>query len=92
MSVYAIVLLEENREVENRIRTHFPDHYKYSPSFFLVEADILTEEVAITVGIKGENRVENASGFVLKLEEFTYAGYTTRSLWEWFKEAAKRTP
>ena len=90
MSVYAIVLLEPNGEVKSRISKEFPEHYEYNSTFFLVEADTLAENVAISAGIKGDNRIESASGVVIKLEEFSYAGYTTRSLWEWLKEAAKR--
>ena len=91
MSVYAIVLVRSNEEVKSRIHEHFPGYYEYNPTFFLVEADALAEGVAISVGIKGDSQIENVSGFVIKLEEFSYSGYTARSLWEWLKESGKRT-
>ncbi len=90
MSVYAIVLLEPNSEVAGQIRKNFPGYYQYNPTLFLVEADTLAENVATSAGIKGDKRIQDASGFVIRLEEFSYSGYTSRSLWEWLREVEKR--
>lgn len=90
MSVFAIILSEEHEGVRGRIQTQYPGHFPYSPTFFLIEADKLTEDIAIEVGLKGDNRFEESSGFVLKLDPLIYSGYTARSLWEWLGEAEKR--
>lgn len=52
---------------------------------------MLTQNLATLVGIKGDDRIADASGFVVKLEEFSYAGYTTRALWEWLKGMEKKS-
>ena len=90
MAIFAIVLFEPHVKVRDQIKLKYPGHLEYSPTFFLIESDKLTADVANEVCIKGDNRFEGSSGFVLKLEEFTYSGYTARSLWEWFGEAEKR--
>ncbi len=91
MAVYAIVLISPHEEVKRRIVQHFPGNYEYNPTFFLVESDMLTQNLATLVGIKGDDRIADASGFVVKLEEFSYAGYTTRALWEWLKGMEKKS-
>ena len=91
MTVYAIALLEPNEAVSRKVGENYPGHYEYSPTLFLVESDVLAENVATDVGIKGENRIKDASGFVIKLEEFSYSGYTSRSLWEWLRKVEKQT-
>lgn len=90
MPIYAVVLIEPNAEVGGRIRREYPGSFEYTPTFFLLEADALAETVAISVGIKGDDRIEEASGFIIKLEAFSYSGYTSRTLWEWLREAEKR--
>ena len=90
MAVFAIALVKNNPAVTSLIQANYPGCYEHSPTLYLVEEDALAETVAITVGIKGEARVSDASGFVLKLQEFSYSGYTTRSLWDWLKDAEKR--
>lgn len=90
MAIFAIVLLDSHPQVRERILSRFPGGLEYSQTFFLVEADKLTQDVAIEAGIKGDSRLDGASGFVIKLESFTYSGFTSPSLWEWLKEAKKR--
>ena len=90
MSVFTVVLIEPNADVTRRIVDKFPGHLEYTPTFFLLESDLLAESVAVSVGIKGDDRIEEASGFVVKLEEFSYAGYTSRALWDWLREAEKK--
>ena len=82
MSVFAIVLKEANDEVTEQIAKAYPGHYRYTNIFFLVESNQLAETVAVSVGIKGEHRIESASGAVFELTP-SYSGYTTRSLWDW---------
>ena len=90
MAVFSIALIQPNPAVTRLIRTNYPGHYEYNPTLYLVEADALAETVAINAGIKGDDRVIDASGFVFKLQDFSYSGYTARSLWDWLKDAEKR--
>ena len=90
MSVFAIALLKPHSGVAGKIRENHLKHYEYSSTLFLVEADVLAEGLAISAGIKGANRFQDASGFVIKLEEFSYSGYTSRALWEWLREVGER--
>ena len=89
--LFAIVLLEPNEKVAERIRENYPANFKYSDTFFLVavEGTTLSEDIATAVGIKGENRIEGSSGVVFK-QNSGYAGYTTRTLWEWIEDVLPR--
>lgn len=82
MSIHAVVLTEANAEVSKRIEMRYPQHYALNNTFFLVRSEEITEKVAIDVGIKGDERVEDALGVVFKLNG-TYAGYAPRALWDW---------
>lgn len=82
MFVHAIVLTDHSDEVVSRIKEKYPKCYSVNESCFLVRCDDLTQDVAIAVGIKGEDRVENAGGVVLKLNG-AYSGFASRALWEW---------
>ena len=82
MSVHAIVLTEANARVEERIIEKYPQHFKLNDTFFLVRSDGISEDVAINTGIKGDDRVEEATGVVFRLNG-AYAGYASNSLWEW---------
>ncbi len=84
--VFAIVLQEANTHVHLNIQEKFQDFYRYTDTFYLVLSDALADEVAQQAGIKGDGRVDNASGFVIRLNKFSYAGHTLRTLWEWLEE------
>ncbi len=87
MSIFAIVLLSPNEGVEKRLFEKYPKGYKFNSTLYLVQADALAEQVAMSVGVKGDNREPDASGFVIKLERYSYSGYTQRSLWDWLSDA-----
>ncbi len=57
--------------------------------FFLVSTDVIAETIAINVGIKGDDRIEDANGVVFRLKA-SYSGYAARSLWDWLAQAEKR--
>ena len=59
--------------------------FQLSPTFAVVSSSGVSGSVAEGVGIKGENKVEGASGVVFKLSS-AYSGYTVSSLWEWLGE------
>lgn len=82
MPVFSIVLSESNAQLVERIEDKYPHCYKFNDLVYLVEGDFLAEEVAVEVGIKGDDRVEKALGAVFKLNR-SYAGYASRSLWDW---------
>ena len=83
MRIFAVFLDQVDPDVAERIKKAYPDHYKMSENFFLVPSDTIAEEVAINVGIKGDDRI--VGGVVFKLNN-TYSGYTTRSLWDWLQQ------
>ena len=82
--LFAIVLNEPNREVDERIAKAYPRRFKYTDTCYLVAFDesVITEDIAEGTGLKGEDRIENASGVVFKLNA-AYSGYTKKTLWEW---------
>lgn len=93
MAVFVIALIEPNQQVARLIESKYPGAYEYSPTLYLVSTDALAETVAIAVGIKGgkgEERIQDVSGFVVKLEEYSYSGYTSRTLWDWLKSVERR--
>ena len=87
MSVFAVVLNEENHDVAERIKSEYPDSfYRLTGTFFLVKSNAIPEAVATSVGIKGDRRIETARGVVFKLNR-SYSGFTARSLWDWLRQA-----
>ncbi len=89
MPIFAITLKEPNPEVVELITKEYPDCYQLSDTVFLVSQNTVSETIAKTVGIKGEDRIESALGAVFRLNG-AYAGYASRSLWEWLGEMEKR--
>lgn len=78
--VFAVVLDEPNAASWKRLQEAYPDLYTLNDTVSLVRTDGLAETVAVTAGIKGENRF--VSGVVFKLNR-AYSGYRSRSIWEW---------
>ena len=91
MTIFVVVLQAPNTGVVANLESKFPRFFKYSDSVFLLESDTIAEDVAVKLGIKGDNRIKDALGFVLKLNSFNYDGFTTRSLWDWLSDAQTRT-
>ena len=79
-SVFAVVLDEPNAESSKRLQDAYADRHTISGTVSLVRAGQLTEEVAVTAGLKGEDRIAN--GVVFKLTRF-YSGHTLPTVWEW---------
>ena len=82
MFVHAIVLTDDSDELVARIKEKFPKCFEVNEGCYLVRCDDLTQDVAIAVGIKGDDRVEDSGGVVLKLNG-AYSGFGPPSLWEW---------
>ena len=89
---YAVLLLSPNEAVTERVQSVYPEHFKYSDTIFFVEdSRRITENIAVDLGIKGKNRIDDASGVVLKLGVYpSYSGYTTKTLWDWLGAAEAR--
>ncbi len=92
MHIYLIQLLTANAAVGERVQRSCPEAFKYNDTTFLViDSSPITENIAIQVGIKGDDRVDDASGFVVKLgSPPSYSGYTNRSLWDWLGAAGEK--
>ncbi|MCY4381666.1 MAG: hypothetical protein OXE44_00755 [Nitrospinae bacterium] len=88
-NVFAIALTTPNQSVENLIERNLKGFYRYNDTLYFVHTDGIAENLAVLVGLKGENRIPDSSGFVLKMDGYTYSGYTSRSLWDWFREVEK---
>ena len=86
--LFVIVLEKPNSEVANLIKERYSECYEFSDTVFLISQDSLTETIAQEVKIKGDDRIEAATGTVFKLNG-AYAGYASRSLWEWLEKAEK---
>ena len=82
--LFTIILNEPNNEVAERIKTAYPKVFKYTDTCYLVAFDetVITENIAEEVGLKGDDRIQEASGVVFKLNS-AYSGYTKKTLWEW---------
>ncbi len=89
--LFAVVLYEPSAEVEARLSEAYAEHHKYTDTFYLVctEPSAVTSDIAETVGLKGDNRVEDSSGVVFKMNS-AFSGYTQRSLWEWLESATDK--
>lgn len=90
MNIYAIVLKQSNHEVSKRIQDVYPDSYPLTDTFFLVQSKGIAKTVAISIGIKGDDKIESASGAVFKLNH-SYSGYTDRALWDWLEQAQEHS-
>ncbi len=87
MTVYAVLLRESNDEVAKRLFDHYKeeDYYCMSDTTYLVRSSTIAEKVAVAIGLKGEDRIEDASGVVFKLNH-SFAGYSSRDLWDWLEQ------
>ena len=88
MTTHAVVLIEPNAEVEKRIFDTYPKprHFKLTDTFYLVRNGHLSEDIAVSTGLKGDERIEQATGVVFRLNR-AYAGYASPTLWEWLVDA-----
>ena len=86
MAVHMIVLSRPNDAVASRIQETYPDNYEITHTCCLVQSKDISQKIAVTVGIKGENRIDNATGVVFRLNG-AYSGFASRALWEWLDQA-----
>lgn len=88
MTTHAVVLIEPNAAVEKRIIDNYPKpaYFKLTDTFYLVRNGHLSEDIAVSAGLKGDERIEQATGVVFRLNR-AYAGYASPLLWEWLVDA-----
>ena len=86
MNVFGILIHDPDERVGDRLRRKYGTEslYEVSPTTILLRTKELTEDVAVAAGIKGKERI--VTGVVFKLNR-AYAGYTSRSLWQWLQLA-----
>ena len=84
MNAFVVVFTEPSAEAGAHLKGKFSDSYELvENTVFLVRSDELSSDVAIKAGIKSEPRV--STGAVFKMNH-AYAGYTSKTLWEWLGE------
>ncbi len=69
--------------VRERLKERISSFYELSPTVFAITADMLSNDVAEMAGLKGEDRLPNATGAVFRID--SYSGFTNRALWEWLE-------
>lgn len=86
MHVFSILIHNPDERVSERLHQKYGSDslYTISETTILLRTRELAEDVAVAAGIKGEERF--VTGVVFKLNR-AYAGYTSRSLWEWLRLA-----
>lgn len=86
MNAFGILIHNPDDRVSERLRRKYESDrlYEISATTILVRTTDLAEDVAVAAGIKGEDRF--VTGVVFKLDR-AYAGYASRSLWEWLQLA-----
>ena len=87
MDIFAVFLDNDSTEEPVLLKKHYPDHFELSKNLFLVPSMEIAENVAVKVGLKGDNR--SVTGVVFKLNK-SYSGYTNRALWDWLAKVEER--
>lgn len=90
MKPFVVVLRQANSAVVERIAEAYgpESRLRFSATVhFVADADtVVSADVATKVGLKGGDRIQGASGVVLRVTG--YSGWTTKMLWEWFSDVA----
>ncbi|MGI9250233.1 MAG: hypothetical protein ACR2PR_03430 [Pseudohongiellaceae bacterium] len=92
MAVHLIVLTCSIDSIDNgpgaeiikNIKKRYPTHYPVGNNNYLVRSKEVAAQVANNVGLKGDDKVDDATGVVFKLNT-TYSGYESSSLWDWME-------
>lgn len=91
MAVFAVHLSGDDVEAQaERLLAKYPGskHFRVSERFYLVRADVLSNEVADRLGFDPDtasDRPDAGAGSVFKLNT-SYAGWDKRTMWEWLGE------
>ena len=86
MPQFLIIFDEPSAEAEARLQEHYPDHYSYHSDapVYLVRNDGISEQIAKTVGMSGDDKI--VTGVVFKLNS-AFSGYTNGAIWEWLQQS-----
>ena len=88
MAVFMVIVDRQLEAVKERLDKNYPNaYYPYHNNdrvFFVASSDI-AEKIAVNLGIKGENKIDNMGGAVFRLNS-SYAGYTQNALWDWLSQ------
>lgn len=83
--VFVVVLDREGEgvreEVNERLENRASLVYRVSSTVFMVSEFGLSKDIAEMAGIKGDDRIPDATGAVFRID--SYSGFTDRALWEW---------
>ena len=75
MHIYLILLLTEDAAVGERVQRSYPEAFKYNDTTFLVtDSSPITENIAIQVGIKGDDRVDWQSAAIWRCSAARWDG------------------
>ena len=86
MTIHIVVLTRPNADVVARLKERFPGSHQVTDACYLVQSRDITQDIATSVGFKGQDRVDDAAGVVFRLNG-AYSGYAARALWEWLGQA-----
>jgi len=85
MRIFAVALDNDGaasaEEVNDRLKSRGASFHRLSSTVFVVAADLLSDQIAELAGIKGDDRLQSATGVVFRID--SYAGFASRSVWEW---------
>ena len=88
MRAFVVVLDEDGKatsaKVEKRLKNTVSSLYRLTPSVFVAATDLLSSELAAAAGLKGDNRLDGATGVVFRIDN--YSGYTDGAMWEWMEK------
>ena len=79
---------ESIQKIQQRIKAEYPDHFKISDYCYLVSSNEISRDIALRIGLKGKDRIEDSLGIVFRLNG-AYSGYYYKSAWEWIKQAER---
>ena len=87
MNIFVVTLNEPNKKVVEKIKEIYPppQFYEISPLSFLLATPEFPRDIALKIGLREENLIEDALGVVFKLNG-AYSGYSYHELWDWIKQ------
>ena len=86
MNRYLLVLEDPNDEAIERAKSAYADNstYQMNDMALFIRTEDSSLDVARTCGVRGEDRVEGASGVVFRIPG-GWAGYADQDLWKWLR-------
>jgi len=82
MSLFAVLLPEENPKLVAAIEEKFSDHYQVTPTQWIISVKGTAKQISDTLGVSGK---EPPTGEAVILTIAGYWGRADTNLWEWMK-------